>query len=261
MTGCLGEKELEELKKRFRLTVERHDSKLSANVLQLLNADFLRKYISELQPRINAANKGVAASMLAKRYSFFAVLILYVMTVHNKALKALPENVSIETEAGQDIWLPKIRLDDLDVLEAPSDNREQWRDALISELFAKNMNLFLTALSKETKISKYILWENVSVYIFWLYETLLSETQDDAIRKRAAEDFEYVVQKANGSLFGSYNTNPLARYYSVKGYVKELDDTVRLRKTCCLSYLSEKGSRCKTCPQLCTRPSLPKGTS
>lgn len=54
-------------------------------------------------------------------------------------------------------------------------------------------------------------------------------------------------------LFGNYHANPLKRYYYIKRDKEHLQEEVRIRTTCCLSYLLDGASnRCKTCPQTCS---------
>ena len=43
----------------------------------------------------------------------------------------------------------------------------------LKEFFSKNIHILIDQLSKVTKQSKLILWENIAIYIFWLYETVL----------------------------------------------------------------------------------------
>lgn len=67
---------------------------------------------------------------------------------------------------------------------------------------------------KETNISKTILWENVAIYIYWLYEKDLLSHENDEIRKRTKEDFHYLINEAPGNIFRNCNRNPLKKYYN-----------------------------------------------
>ena len=99
-----------------------------------------------------------------------------------------------------------------------------------------------------TKQSKHILWGNIAISLFWLYETVLPKIEDVEIQNRAKEDFHYLISEASGTLFGNEHTNPLKRYYHKKVYIEDLQEEVRVRTTCCFSYLL-KGTtkRCKIC--------------
>ena len=110
----------------------------------------------------------------------------------------------------------------------------------------------MDAISKSAKISKMILWENVAVYIFWLYEKILSQAEDHEVKERAQEDFSFLIETAIGKLFGRYHSNPIAGFHTEPVYQEESDTYIRIRKTCCFSYLlKDKGSYCKTCPRTC----------
>jgi ferric iron reductase protein FhuF len=72
-------------------------------------------------------------------------------------------------------WLPSIDLKDLaaEELDLSSQVRAEWRQDVIKTLFAKNMAPIIAKLEKTFGISKLILWENIAIYLFWLYETEL----------------------------------------------------------------------------------------
>lgn len=251
MIELLSDNEVQYLKEHFRLGKIEQDSDLSIQISKLLNQDTLRVYIGKIKNKINASNTGVAASMFIKRYSYLAALSLYSMSVFNKGINVSIENVILESEDQDGWWLPRIRFNTLQVIAAPLENRDEWRDKVLQNLFAENIDILLTALSKENKISKYILWENVATYIFWLYETILHKEIKE--NKRIKEDAEYLILQAKGNLFGNYRSNPLSRYFHSKQFIPNVGE-VRVRSTCCLAYLSEKGYRCNNCPFECNIP-------
>ena len=80
---------------------------------------------------------------------------------------------------------------------------------------------------------------------------MLLKSDDEEVRERAKEDFHYLVLEAPGSLFGNYHENPIKRYFVQKRYIEHLQEEVRVRTTCCFSYLLEGSpKRCKTCPHI-----------
>ncbi len=82
---------------------------------------------------------------------------------------------------------------------------------------------------------------------------MLPKLDDEELRNRAKGDFYYLVYEAPGSLFGNYHENPIKRYYYIKRDEEHLQEEVRIRTTCCLSYLlAGAPNRCKTCPQTCS---------
>ncbi|WP_158587543.1 IucA/IucC family C-terminal-domain containing protein [Neobacillus notoginsengisoli] len=140
---------------------------------------------------------------------------------------------SIGLEGRRKAFLPKERGDD---------SRDAFREQALSELFADHIFPLVSQLAKITGVSKLILWENVATYIMWLYETVLAD------ERNAAGDFDF-FNNAAGALFGNYHRNPMKKFYTEKTYVDDLDEMIRIRQTCCFSYLTgEKAARCKTCP-------------
>ncbi|MEH7118576.1 siderophore-iron reductase FhuF [Neobacillus vireti] len=220
----------------------------SFHVIELLDDRFLQEFLKKLSDVMGAPNEKAAASMFIKRYAFVAVLSLYSMTVWNKRLDVSLPNIKMEMpEPGKD-WLPSFSLVNETLQSWNGQDRTKWRKEMVNSLFAENIEILIQKLAKTTGISKLILWENIAVYLFWLYETELKNSK----LTNGVEDFTYLLFEAEGPLFGAYNLNPLHRYYKIN--VVEWDNEVRIRNTCCFSYQLRAGKRCKTCP--CTQNAI-----
>lgn len=231
--------------RKLRLTTEKMDSSLSIETIKLLDESYLKEYIVSLQHHIGATNIKVAASIFIKRYAFLSVIYLYTMTMNNKRLNISFENVSLETNDSSELWLPFFYIHRLE-LQPLEENRQQWRANSIEFLFKEHISPILNTLSNVTKVSKLVLWENIAVYIFWLYErVILEEVISHNIVTCAQEDYQFIISSTASELFGDYSENPLARYY--KG---ELGTTSRKRTTCCYSHLTKSQKYCTTCPHM-----------
>jgi len=213
----------------------------SFDVAALMDEVFLKDFLENLSDAIKSPSEKAVASIFIKRYAFLAVMALYAMA-WNKKLNVSLDNVKMEgAEQGKD-WLPGISLKDAAVQDWDGSEHSQWRASVFKDIFANNIDPLISQLEKTVGISKLILWENIAVYIFWLYESELKEND------RAAEDFRYFISEAEGSLFGRYKLNPMQKYFAEKTYLEEWDTEVRVRKTCCFTYQLPAGKRCKTCP-------------
>nr|WP_263324962.1 IucA/IucC family C-terminal-domain containing protein [Neobacillus sp. Marseille-Q6967] len=226
----------------------------SFQVADLLDKSYLSCFMGNLSQTIGAPTEKIAASIFMKRYAFIAVVSLYVMTVYNKKLYVDLSNILMEEPQHGKDWLPLISLKDQVAADWDGVDRDQWRKKVYQDLFAKNINPLIIQLEKTFKISKLILWENIAVYLFWLYETELTNHEDSNVKA----DFEFLLKGAEGPLFGSYHHNPVAKYFGEKKWLDDIKDEVRIRKTCCFTYqLASKPKRCKTCP--CTHVSKDGG--
>ncbi|MEH7384143.1 IucA/IucC family C-terminal-domain containing protein [Bacillus sp. JJ1521] len=253
MSNLLLETEIEQLKE-FRFSDRQFHSSFSSPMMELFKEEKIKLYLENVGRKISAPDNRVAASMFMKRYGFFAVLNLYAMTVLNKQLNVSLSNISLETSDEEKIWYwnPKFYFSDLQTVSAPSDTRDKWRDETIYAIFHDHIHEVLMTLTKHTGLSKKVLWENVAIYVYWLYESVLANPKFDDKRKIIQDDFEYLVKKAEGNLFGAIAFNPLSRYFGIKVYRPEYDSHIRTRKTCCLYYKTTSSEdRCKTCPLNC----------
>ncbi|WP_051633814.1 siderophore-iron reductase FhuF [Bacillus sp. UNC41MFS5] len=224
-------------KYRFHLSLED-----SFNVADLLDETYLKDFLKNLSAAIGAPSEKIAASIFIKRYAFLAVMSLYTMTALNKKLNVSLDNIKMESAVQGKDWLPGISLKDATLQEWDGNNRSKWRESVLKDLFANNIYPLISQMEKTVGISKLILWENIAVYLFWLYETELKD------QNLVAEDFRYLILEAEGKLFGRYNKNPLQKYFAEKTYLEEWSTEVRVRKTCCFTYQLPAGKRCKTCP-------------
>lgn len=238
--GKLTKQELLQLEKyRFHSSLE--NSFYPADLLDVTN---LKAFLNQLAVAIGAPNHKVTASIFIKRYAFLAVISLYAMTAWNKKLNMSLDNVTMEKAERGKSWLPAFTLGDITVQDWDGTNRSAWRDGVLQDLFTKNINPIISQLEKTVGIHKMILWENIAVYIFWLYESELKDCENNNL----TDDFRYLLFDAEGATFGDYNLNPLQKYYAEKTYIEEYNEAVRIRKTCCFSYQLPAGKRCKTCP-------------
>ncbi|TXC91159.1 hypothetical protein FS935_09675 [Metabacillus litoralis] len=240
-----------EILKKYRLSCEKATTQSSITGQALVKPEQLQKLLEskEIQLKLNTSNHKVIGSMIMKRYAFLAALVLYAMSVYNKGINSSLANLSLQTDENDPIWLPSFYFEDLEVT-TPEKSRNEWRATVVESLFKSNITKIVSAISREAKISKMILWENTAIYLFWMYESILEEGKyEEETLARIKEDFQFIVTKAPSDLFGRKGTNPLSKFYHPK------KDDIRKRSTCCLFYLTSKNSdRCKTCPIECKQP-------
>ncbi|MEH7253004.1 IucA/IucC family C-terminal-domain containing protein [Neobacillus niacini] len=235
MDNILLENALSALQKyRFRSAIGK-----SFTVANLLDKTYVTEFMKNLADLIEAPTERTAASIFIKRYAFIAVISLFAMTTSNKKMNLSLDNIEMEVaERGKD-WLPMISLKNPSVEDWNGEDRNQWRKNVYRELFAYNLYPLIEHFEKTFKVSKLVLWENIAVYLLWLYETELKDNESPNVQ----DDFRFLIEEAEGKLFGRYHHNPIQKYFSEK----KVEDEVRIRKTCCFTY--QLGSkRCKTCP-------------
>ncbi|WP_442596033.1 IucA/IucC family C-terminal-domain containing protein [Neobacillus sp. D3-1R] len=229
----------------FRLSEDLNSEPLTIEIDTLLKGD-MNSYLQKVKNGICAPNEKVAASMIIKRYAFFAAMSFFTMSHSDRALNVKTSNITLVSHYEDGNWLPKFYFKDLSFHPMQGD-RKKWREQYVKDVFAHHIFLLIEKISKTAKISKLILWENIAVYLFWLYENVL---ESNAERKEIVrEDFNYLFFEAPGHLFGAYNHNPLSKYDSKKIYHQQTEKYIRIRKTCCFSYkLEGSNKRCSICP-------------
>jgi ferric iron reductase protein FhuF len=241
--------ELNFLQEHLRITTKQSsDWWASCSVKDLLDPDKCQAYLTHLSDLLGSPSLVVTASQFSKRYTFMAVLpALYAMSAFNKGLDVSMENCHIESAYRNDKWAPRLRLTNWSV-SRPEGDRNGWRERMVHTIFAENVANVWRVLSACTGISRMVLWENTAVYVYWLYEKKLAEA-DEITRRRAEEDFRYLVSGAPPECFGDW-IQPLSKYYFKKSPVPFSEEPIRTRKTCCLYYqLAGAKKCCSNCPK------------
>jgi ferric iron reductase protein FhuF len=205
------------------------------------------RYLEDRFALMGSSELKTAGSLFMKRYAFIAALGMLAATFWNRKLNLSPDNlVLVDHVNDQGLWLPRIHLKDPSVGEFTSFAE---KEEFIRSLFAGHIDKMVGVLKRSVKLPGLILWENVAVYLFWIYENETFETD----REHKQHDFAQLLSDENSHWFGEYEMNPLKRYYTEKVKIEGMDDEIRIRKTCCYAYRLENGEqfRCKTCPQTC----------
>ena len=242
----------------FRLLMEKpHENSLTSS-RQLVEAEGLQRFLQEHHDKIGSGDLKVQSSLLVKRYAFLAVISLFSLSVFNKKLDTSPGNVYLADGEKNGLWMPGFYFKDYTARTVM--DRNLAREEVVRDVFRNHLFLLIESVKKVSKLSNLVTWENIAIYIFWLYEGLLEHEDLQHARGRMEEDFQWLLDESNAHLFGPYHQNPLARYHTKKQYVVEQDKMLRVRKTCCFSYKLRGGeaNRCSTCPQTCN-VKKPKG--
>ncbi|WP_342534119.1 IucA/IucC family C-terminal-domain containing protein [Lysinibacillus sp. FSL K6-0057] len=251
MSLTLSAEESSVLLRDYRLTIEPAvDATYSICAQSLLDTEQALDYLQKIAHFFHSPSTLVTASLFAKRYSVLTMAsAFYAMSRYDKGLQCGIENTWVEAEYAKP-WLPNIRLIDSTVSK-PIEDREKWRDEVLREIFANNLAKVWQSLAKISKIPKSILWENTAIYVNWLYETKIREGASEQEKVRIQEDYHYTVNLAPGTLFGE-RKNPLTNYCGPKVTIKESEQPVRLRKTCCFYYHTsdEANDYCISCPKI-----------
>lgn len=252
MQNSLASREQHVLAEQFRFTnAISPDRKLSIPVHDLLKEDTMTAYLNQLAEFFPSASSRVIASQFSKRYSFMILTpSLYSLTMFNKHLIMSMENCHIESAYNDSKWLPKIRLQNLNVTCPESESRETWMNDAVSQIFADHLAKIWHTLSKIAHLPMATLWENAAIYVYWLYEIQMLKEADEQIKKQIHCDFQYLLYVAAGDLFGT-NKNPLKKFNNKKCQSPLTKQLIRGRNTCCLYYkISSEGDYCSTCPKL-----------
>lgn len=193
-------------------------------------------------------NTVVAASQLAKQYSFSVVVpTLYAMSALNERINFSLDNVLIHIGEQDQKGKFELQLRDWETIPLQGD-RGYGREQLLITLFTHHISPLWNHLHQLTGISRSVLWENLAVYVYWLYETKLKMNETGAY-PYARDDFHHLLFDVPAGMFQE-KIQPLKHFYHPPVRKSGSEKPVRFRKTCCLYYMAGTGGICcGNCPR------------
>lgn len=242
------------LHRTFRLRTGAQADPRSLPARQWLDETRCRTRLHALAPVIGAPDTAIAASLLIKRLAFLATgNVLYAMTVFNQGLQLSPDATHLEDAHDNGLWTSALPVDNIRFVACPPQGREAWREEIVGALFAGFFAPLCQTFSRVSGLPTAILWENIAVRLYSLYEGRMEDLAPGAEARRRS-DFAWLIEQAPPALFGLAE-NPLARF---RRPLKKLPDGQgfrRFRRTCCFYYkASTPVEYCLNCPLNCARP-------
>ncbi|NIK12813.1 IucA/IucC family C-terminal-domain containing protein [Alkalibacillus almallahensis] len=235
------------LSERFRVVTEQPQDEIY--VSDLLNEIYLRNVIESIKPNFATDRDFVIGSQLIKRLGFLLVVpSLYTFSTDRIAMSLDWSRTAIVPKVKDGLWLPDLYLENV-VGEDCSDALEEKRQAFFEQLFQQLADL-VQAVSQATAVPRPILWENIVVYIYWVYETVVDWHHDPTITNQFYEDFNVLIHQLSPELFGE-RFNPIQRFYNGYHYIAPEQTFRRVRTTCCFNFEASSDEKyCGGCPQL-----------
>jgi ferric iron reductase protein FhuF len=216
---------------------------------QLKDPEFLKGFLECLKTELDTDSTLAAASQLMKRVGYLAAVPpLYTAAVFGKALDMDFDACFLVQRRQGDVWMPRLFLADASAVDLGGEERHVRFERFACRLFA-DLAEVVQAVSAAAPVPRSLLWENIAIYVYWLYESRLMEECDNGVRLQAWRDFEFILHELPPSVFGE-RTNPLYKFHKEKTVSPSGEEAVRIRQTCCFAYETGKGkSFCKTCPK------------
>lgn len=236
----------------FGLKAYQQDEPLAIDSSKLLDDDLCLETLRNIMPELGAPNLKITASLVIKRVAFLTLApVLYAMSEFDKGLDGSIENSVFEYPLDNRIWQSKMPLKNTSVSvwkRSDKESREAWRNEILGKVFARHLTLLVEQFYRLTKVSRRVLWENVAVRVFSIYEQRILTNIAEEKRAIAEADYAYLLDKTTTQLFGLVE-NPLTVFYRDKQLTVLSENPVRVRRTCCFYYqATEPPVYCGSCP-------------
>ena len=190
----------------------------------------LQHVLKTIQDITDAPTDAVAASIFFRRLGFFFAAQFQTLTVYNKVFAGSLSSVGV-------IW------DDLTFKFAiPEDefivvdNKEDGI-RFILETYGHPL---IENVSKQAKIPKLILWENIWGYVIWVYSQLIAEDVESA---SSDLDIMFIDEIWKPQL----RRSPFKQFLQNQTALEAMKEYKRV--TCCLLKEMPDGKKCPYCPQ------------
>ncbi|WP_102523749.1 IucA/IucC family C-terminal-domain containing protein [Vibrio tapetis] len=206
--------------------------------------------LNAIMPELGAPDLKVTASLVIKRMAFLVLApTLYAMSVYNKGLNLTIDNSVFEYPLNERIWQNGMPIFDTQVSLA-LDERAPWREGVLRQAFSEHLTPLVNVFNEVTGVSKRVLWENVAVRIFSVYERRILPNVANELKAVVEDDLRFIVNAQTHGIF-SVEENPVTRFYGKRKPLAEPADPVRMRRTCCYYYKATSPEvYCSNCPLL-----------
>jgi len=236
----------------FGLKCFQQNEALAIDSSSLLDDALCLETLQKIMPELGAPNLKVTASLVIKRVAFLTLApVLYALSGFDKGLDASLENCVFEYPLENKMWLSKMPLKNTAVSiwkKSGQEDRDAWRNEILSKVFSGHLTLLVEQFYHLTKVSRRILWENIAVRVFSIYEQRILVNLAEDRRSTAQADYAYLLDKSTTELFG-LNENPLTVFYRDKQLTALSENPIRVRHTCCFYYqATEPPIYCGSCP-------------
>jgi len=214
----------------------------------LLDADTCRGMLTTIMPLTGAPDLAIAASLFVKRLAFLTTgNVLYAMSVFDKGLILSLSDCQLEYAHDNGLWTSSLPADVTESV-ASTTERSEWREVIVGALFKDFLSPLLDSLSQVSGIPVPILWENIAVRVYSLYQGRM-EGLDPQQESRRQADYRWLLEQADPTVFG-LPWNPLTRFNRPLKHTAA-GKKVRFRRTCCFYYKAVSPVEyCHNCPLL-----------
>ncbi len=213
---------------KFSVHVD-NDNNAKVTVADLLNESGLHKLYTEIYHLTDAPSHTVAASVYMRKHGLLLASQLHFISEYNTVWTGELCDISICVEQGTLFYsLPSYGFKQI-----------ESHEKAIRFILESYGHIIVEHMSKQAKIAKLILWENVWGYVLWMYTMLLennsNNAQDDLTILLADETWKPAMRR---SPFKQYLNNQQA-----------LDAMVNYKRiTCCLYKELPHTEKCPYCP-------------
>ncbi|MFC0015240.1 MULTISPECIES: hypothetical protein [Allobacillus] len=231
---------------QFRVLFDLKETDSAVSFQQLLDEEFLSSYLPDLKEQFQTNQLLALGSQFIKRLGFIlTVPALFLLATSQKKLNVQLKYLYLVSRIKEDLWMPHLYQKSWD---APTVEHKADRESYLNQVIQEIAKI-ISAVHRVAKVPRPLLWENVAVYIYWLYETRLQDENLTLLeQKEAWNDFAYLLQ-LDPQCFDE-RFNPLHRFYTNKIDVKGNDQPIRVRRTCCFYYeTNTKQKYCQGCPK------------
>ncbi|WP_170105539.1 IucA/IucC family C-terminal-domain containing protein [Desmospora activa] len=234
------------LEKRFAWSFETEAPSNNTFAASLLNPSDRDRLLRMWQERIGTQEWSVAASMLFKRYT--ALLMpgwLFALSRLDQAITVTPERWALRFGEGWDVSLV-LPTEPAVTVPSSADERPLWRQLAVRAFFHDHLAPVIHAFSDH--LSPSVCWESARLYLYHYYESWEREAESIQVQKQLQDDLHFLIDRNNPWIDGR-TPNPLSIPFRLVKLPEEPDQSMRVRRTCCLYYRLPDAICCTTCPR------------
>lgn len=227
-----------------------HDAILSIPASELLTVESAEAFLKAYQIEIKGQDIQVAVTYFASAWRGLCVTLQYMISLSEVRLDFSLANLTLHLSRRNGYPSVLFQLQSRAEHPWPAQDRNNWRSEAIQSFYRDTLLPVIGVLASVSGLRAAQIWGQLPLGVAYYLRHISGTLEQEADRIRLQEDYEYLTQEVDSSIFG-VSRNP----FDYKP--KWIDDPYhpgqlsQMKPTCCLAYRTDTGhGYCYSCPKL-----------
>lgn len=238
--------------KHFYISLsDKADALCSVSAAELLQPDRAQSFVKQYGEAIGALEPAAAATYFAGWFSGMALAVQYAVSLCNASFDASLAGLTIQMVYKEGRCALCFRLRDGTVRVAPEGEKERtaWRDRILTAFYRDTVRPLYEAIAAAAGCDVGQLWGQLPSRMANQTEQWRKTEPGNGILYRISEDVRFLKDGLDPVVLNRRKSPFDVKLRYIES-VKDPEQTIPMKSSCCMHYRTGNGVYCYTCPRL-----------